>query len=109
MGGGLALVGAGVALHFNQRAAGATLDEKCGADRRACPRDYDFGPDRTAEVASFGGFIGCVALGAGGLGAGVIGLYAAPARGNPPLSASLWSVGAGVSPSGAFAVIGRRF
>jgi serine/threonine-protein kinase len=109
MGGGLVLAGAGVALHFNQREAGAILDKKCGADRRACPRDYDFNPDRGTELASFGGFVAGVALGAGGLGAGIIGLFTAPTRERAPSRAALWSAGAGVSPSGAFASVERRF
>lgn len=78
---GLALAVVAVVFRVDQAAAAAALDDACGADRKECPRGYDFAADRAREKRGMGLFLGFGAGGLAALGASVLGftILAGPA------------------------------
>ena len=82
---GVGMAGASVGFLVDQHKAGNELDARCGATRKACPLDYEFGPVRSRELRDFGLFVGLgvggvLAITAGGLGLGLSSPSAAPAQ-----------------------------
>jgi len=79
---GVAFTIAAVIFRIDQSAAASELDDRCGAERLACPADYDFQSDRSREELDFGLFVGFGAAGLVSIGAALVGIATAPADGD---------------------------
>jgi len=72
-GAGIVMLGVSTGFGVDEVIVGNRLDQKCGAERKACPPSYDFHGDRTRELRSYGLFVGFGVAGIAATATGVIG------------------------------------
>jgi hypothetical protein len=100
---GVVMMGVSVVFGIRTASVAGDLDDQCGDARDACPGSYDFESDRSAEVTSFGLFVGLGIAGVGAAGTGLAGILLGGGEPADQVAVQPWATphGGGVGVRGA--------